>query len=231
MKMKKTIVMAALLVAAMTANAQARFDEGTFTIQPRIGATGAQFTNMPASVGFGDKEVDATATGGFMVGVDLEYYLSDRVSLSGGLNLMQAGTGWKDFNYTEQGVNLKVRDLKVETAYLTVPVVANWYVAKGFALKAGVQAGFMTKAEVKGTISGSDGSTFAKVELSEDCKDEMEKFDLSIPVGLSYEFKFPLVIDARYNIGLTKVNKESEPGEKDCRNGVFTLTLGYKFKL
>ena len=224
--------MAAIMMAAvLSAGAQARFAPGTFTLQPRLGATGAELTNTPPYMQYGNTKVDATATGGAIIGVELEYYLTDRVSFAGGLALMQAGTGWKNFNYTEQGVQMRMRDLKLETAYMVVPLVANWYVAKGFALKAGLQAGFLTKGETKGTISASQGGTYVKTEISNDCKDELKKFDLSIPIGLSYEFKFPLVIDARYNIGLTKVNKLSEPGEKDCRNGVFALTLGYKFKL
>ena len=62
-------------------------------------------------------------------------------------------------------------------------------------------------------------------------KDEFNKFDIAIPIGLSYEFKFPLVIDLRYNIGLTKVNKNDTPDGKDYQNMQAALTLGYKFKL
>ena len=65
------------------------------------------------------------------------------------------------------------------------------------------------------------------------CKDQFNKFDLSIPVGISYEFKVPIVIDLRYNIGLTKVNKvDNLFGNKgDSRSHTCTLTVGYKFKL
>ena len=63
-------------------------------------------------------------------------------------------------------------------------------------------------------------------------KDTYNKFDFSIPVGLSYQVKqIPITIDARYQIGLTKLNKESIPGVKDSKNSVFTLTVGYKFAL
>jgi hypothetical protein len=42
-------------------------------------------------------------------------------------------------------------------------------------------------------------------------------------MGISYEFS-DFVIDARYNLGLTKTNKE---GDKSIKNSVFMLTLGY----
>ena len=41
----------------------------------------------------------------------------------------------------------------------------------------------------------------------------------------------PIVVDARYNIGVTRVNKEQVEGDKDWKNGVFRVTVGYKFKL
>jgi hypothetical protein len=52
-----------------------------------------------------------------------------------------------------------------------------------------------------------------------------------IPVGVSYQFKEPIVIDARYQIGLTRLNKYTADGVKDSKNSVFTLTVGYKFGL
>ena len=48
---------------------------------------------------------------------------------------------------------------------------------------------------------------------------------MSIPVGASYEYK-NVVLDARYNIGVTKAFKEG-----DAKQSAFVVTLGYKFKL
>ena len=53
----------------------------------------------------------------------------------------------------------------------------------------------------------------------------MKKFDLSIPLGLSYEFS-DFVIDARYNLGLTKIAEDM-----DGKNSVIMLTVGYKISL
>ena len=69
------------------------------------------------------------------------------------------------------------------------------------------------------------------IDYSVDYKDDFEKFDLSIPFGVSYQFNNPFVIDARYQLGLTKLNKESGKGIKDLKNGVFMITFGYKFAL
>lgn len=91
--------------------------------------------------------------------------------------------------------------------YINVPVTLNYYVAQGLALKAGIQPGFMV---------GKD-----------DMPDDLVKtFDLSVPVGLSYEYS-NLVFDARYNIGCTKIFKHSDEGY----NNVIQITVGYKFAL
>jgi opacity protein-like surface antigen len=53
----------------------------------------------------------------------------------------------------------------------------------------------------------------------------MNKFDLAIPVGLSYEYNH-ITLDARYNIGITKLFSDSDD---TVRNQVVAVTLGYKF--
>ena len=63
-----------------------------------------------------------------------------------------------------------------------------------------------------------DGNSFS---------DQCKKVDFSIPVGLSYEYQ-SFVLDARYNIGLTKTVKDA--AEK-TKNSVFQITVGYKFAL
>ena len=229
--MKKTLLMAAMMVASLSASAQ--YEAGTLSIQPRVGVVGATLTNMPSVqlTELGNKKLDSEPLGGFFFGADAEYQLADKFSLAAGLNFSQAGSAWENYNYTSEGVKYEVKDSKVELGYINIPVTASYYIWKGLAVKSGVQFGFLTSAKVKSTIKASEGSTKASVDMDEDFKDNCEKFDISIPVGLSYEFDNHLVIDARYNIGLNKVNKDSAPGVKDSKNGVFTLTIGYKIKL
>ena len=65
--------------------------------------------------------------------------------------------------------------------------------------------------------------------------DLVKSFDLAIPVGLSYEFPFGLVLDARYTLGLTKIFDEEKfqnnGYDLDSKNLTFQFTLGYKFSL
>ncbi|MCR4581952.1 MAG: PorT family protein, partial [Prevotella sp.] len=101
--------------------------------------------------------------------------------------------------------------------------MANLYVLPGFAIKAGIQPGFRVKAKIQ------QGSTTIDLDkalnlLYEDTDVKINKFDFSIPVGLSYEIK-GITLDARYNIGLTKLISGAD---ETVRNSVFVLTLGYK---
>ena len=227
MKKIMTMVVAAML-ATVSVNAQQ--EVGSFTIQPHIGGTAGMMTNADiAPKAISVAKLDKTPNGGSMAGVEFEYQLAKSFSLAAGVNYMQAGTAWKDINHD----GVKFKDMKVETSYVTVPVVANVYLCKGLALKSGVQFAFLTDAKTKFTEETSIGDLTKKTEMDTSCKDQFNKFDVSIPVGISYEFKVPIVIDLRYNIGLLKVNKVDNlfGNNGDSRSHTCTLTVGYKFKL
>ena len=97
--------------------------------------------------------------------------------------------------------------------------MANVYVVPGLAVKLGVQPGFNVNSKGKVVANTSVGSASKETELN------AKSVDFSIPVGLSYEYK-NVVLDARYNWGLTKVWDNL-----DSKNSVFQFTLGYKFEL
>ena len=199
--MKKLLLMAAVMLSSVGAFAQHAV--GSFTLQPKVGINIANITNYGD---YGKARVD------FAGGLEGEYQVSDIFSLSAGL--MYSRQGYKGKTYTTnvlgQTVSVKGKDWK--PSYLNVPVLANVYVVPGLAVKLGVQPGFMVDKDKDGY------------------KGEVNTFDLSIPVGLSYEYN-NFVLDGRYNWGVTKINKHSVKGLDDTRNSVFQITLGYKFSL
>ena len=105
--------------------------------------------------------------------------------------------------------------------YLNIPIVANYYFAEGWAIKAGIQPGFLLSAKVK--VDGVGGTP----SVDTDVKDDSKTFDLAIPLGISYEFS-NFVVDGRYNLGLTKISKN---GDESYKNNVIQFTFGYKFSL
>ena len=194
--MKKVLLAAALMISSVAAFAQHAV--GTVTIQPKVGMNVANVTDFTGS----DTRI------GLAVGAELEFQLGDIFSLSAGALYSQQGCKGK-----EGGLSLTQK-----LDYINVPVMANVYVAPGFAVKLGVQPGFKVNAEYSRKV----GST----TVTYDSFSDVNAVDFSIPVGLSYEFN-NVVLDARYNWGLTKIAKE----EYDCKNSVFQFTVGYKFAL
>jgi hypothetical protein len=142
---------------------------------------------------------------GLVAGAELEYQISDIFSLSGGVLYSQQGC-----KVSDEGVK---STMKLD--YINIPILANVYVVKNLAVKVGIQPGFNVNSSVKASAKGAS----AEVDL------DAKTFDFSIPVGLSYEFS-NVVLDARYNFGVTKVFDGS-----DSCNSVFQIALGYKFSL
>ena len=196
--MKKLMMIVALVAATVSANAQnINREVGAFTLQPKVGlALGSFSGDYTKAAG----ESDPKMRTGFIAGVEGEYYIADWFGAALGLNYAQQG--WK------------FEDTKTKLDYLNVPIVANFYVARGLALKTGAQFGFLLNSKVDG------------VDRKDDCK----KMNFSIPIGISYEIS-NIVLDIRYNIALTKVNKYDGPNNEKSRSDMVQFTLGYKFEL
>lgn len=208
--MKKLIMMAvAAMMATTSIHAQSA---GEMYIKPMVGAT------MSKIVG---KDVEGSKFRfGFTGGAEYGYQIADPFAVTAGVMVAMQGSNYKDDQF--------IKDKKVKTTYLNVPILANFYVVRGLAIKAGIQPGFLLS--VKDSGSGLESNN-TWVDYEDTSKDGLNKFDLSIPVGLSYEFS-DFVIDARYNIGLTKVMKDTDLFKApSARNSVFMLTLGYKIHL
>lgn len=223
-------MIAALLVATVSANAQ--FEAGTFSLQPKIGGTISKVSNMPninEEVGGVNINVDKSFHVGALIGVEAEYQLADMFSLAAGLNFAMQGCQWEDYEIKVGSNYSKVKNPKVELNYLNLPIVANVYLFKGFAVKTGVQLGFLLSAKNKAESEVKVGDLIKKDDSSVDIKEFCKKVDFSIPIGVSYQVPtVPVYIDARYNLGLTKIIKDSDVSVK---NQVFQLTVGYKFAL
>ena len=221
--MKKLFIVAVMAIAAIGANAQSKVKAGTWSIQPKAGATITSITGLDDMNTFssyiGTKK-ESQINVGATIGGEVEYQVDDRFSVAAGVGYIMQGKQWDDFNVGP----VEVQDFKLELGYVNVPIVANFYLFKGFAVKAGAQFGFLTNAKMKATEKNGDH----EIKESQDVKDQLSTFDFSIPVGVSYEFDNHIVIDARYNLGLTKIN---ENGSNSSKNSVIMVTLGYKFAL
>ena len=219
--MKKIMMIAAMMVATLGAVAQN--EVGQLTLQPKVGMNISKITgsNLNSKVGL-------------VAGFEAEYGVAKNFGIS--LAALYSMQGAKKDLKANNGTSV---DVKFNLDYINIPVLAQYYIVPGLAVKAGIQFGFNVRNKVK------VGTNIAGYNLKDDCSmDEFldmaralgesipsdakfQKFDLSIPVGLSYEYE-DFVLDARYNIGTSKLIKNDPDSSK---NGVFQLTIGYKFEL
>ena len=137
---------------------------------------------------------------GFAAGAELQYQATSNFGVAVGALYSVQGYKAKDVKVA----GMTIEGGKWNPGYINVPITLNYYPVAGLALKAGLQPGFL---------------------VNKDDAEDVKTVDLSIPVGLSYEYQ-NIVFDARYNIGVTKI-----ADNVDHYNNVIQITVGYKFAL
>lgn len=215
--MKKMMMIVVMAVACLTTSAQN--EVGQITLQPKIGMNITNITGAEIVTGTSTEKANFMID--FAVGVEVEYGLAEKFSLAAGILYSRQGCDFGEAKVIIGSTSSGWDKNQDKLGYLNIPIVANYYLAKGFAIKAGIQPGFLLSAKKK-----VDGIGLTPSQ-NDDFKDACKSFDLSIPLGLSYETD-NVVIDGRYNLGVTKINKE---GDKDMKNSVIQFTIGYKFAL
>ena len=179
-----------------TLTASAQNVAGGFSIKPMAGVSFATITN--------DK--DAKMKVGFVGGAEAEYGISNRFGIAAGVVYSMQGAKWSGDDIV----------IKNNENYLNIPVLAKFYIVEGLAIQAGVQPGFLLSESLSYNGTKEDPKYYIS---------DTKKFDLSIPMGLTWEIA-NVVLDARYNLGVTNMTKSEK-----FKNSVITVTLGYRFRL
>jgi hypothetical protein len=122
--------------------------------------------------------------------------------------------------FSQQGskVNYTLGSTEINYSYVNVPIIFKLYTVAGINLQLGPQFGFLTKA-VEEDVVGN-------IKTTTDVKDKLKGSETSIALGAGWDLPFGLTIDARYNLGLSKINDQN--GSATARNQVWQLSLGYK---
>jgi hypothetical protein len=199
--MKKVLFFAIAIVTFSFANAQ----EVSYGLK-----AGLNYSNWS----FSDSDFDGYDSRlSFHFGGVVELGLSDKFSVQ------------PEILYSSVGAQMDLSDAATRVAsddkfvyaldYLSIPVMAKYYVAEGFSLEVGPQIGVLLSAKAK-----YDGE-------SEDIKDSFKSTDFSAGIGAGYKMENGLFINARYVLGLSNVLEDS--GDEWGKNNAFQFSLGYKF--
>lgn len=200
----KKILLTIAVVILTAVNAFAQHEEGDYTLHPRVGISLSDFRGDP------DAEMKVNLT----FGIDADYFITDKFCLGVGLLFNDQGAKYHD----------PTGDYTLDIYYAALPLMASYYVLPGLALKTGVQPAWRanTKIRERGETIDLDR---ALMLLFQDDDVRVNRVDIAIPIGLSYEFK-GFTLDARYNFGLVKVFRGIDDS---VHNRSFVATLGYKF--
>lgn len=156
-----------------------------------------------------------------------------KADLTGGLFLEVRPIKWLGLSvealYSAQGFKtnpITVGDwtASVDAAlgYIATPIMAKFYFFEGMSVNVGYQPSFLVASHFN--VGKENGSVFA-----------LRPVVSSIPVGVSYNFKWGLLLDLRYNIGLSNantpfdINVGTDPQSLAIKNQVFTLSAGWHF--
>lgn len=236
--MKKLVIMM-LALLAISQNSTAQTFGGETKIFPMVGLTLSKMNNdiILTDLGNGEAgEIKPKYKFGITAGAEVRHRFNNNdFGFSLGLLYSMYGTKYSDHTYINEHSYGKVTNSKQTLHYLTIPIMAIYYFGNsGFSVKAGVQAGYLLSAKgsndfENGTIENGQYIPDAEKsgEASNTSTDIFKRFDIGIPVGVTYEYK-NISIDQRYLFGLKNLYKYYD---ERIRNRSFSLTIGYGFTI
>ena len=227
--MKRIAILIVLVTSTLVSMAQNK--PGTWSVTPHVGVSFSSLLGGSGIYEITDNEVAEVKPYtllGFIGGADVMYQASDVVGVSAGLSFVQAGCKFKD----DKGKNSVVYNRNLRMNYVAMPILIHSYLLTGFSVKAGVEPTLLLGAkshEVQQSFDvDKEGvmSNFHEDEFTIDIKKRMRKIGLSIPIGVSYEYK-NVVLGALYHVGVFNIYKEGN----SARKRVIEMSVGYKFNL
>lgn len=179
----------------------------SFSIGPKVGAN---FSSLSGVEGGKSKT-------GYYFGAFAEIGFSGKFSIQP--EVLYTAQGGK---YSAVSIPDGTVEGDVNNSYVSVPIMLKYKLFGGLGIEVGPKFDFLTKSDTK------------LRDLKIDSKDSYQSFNFGLGVGLSYKLPLGLNIDARYNFGLSKLNKDASidgipSSGENMKNDVFQIGVGYRF--
>lgn len=184
---------------------------------------------------------EKTASFGFKGGLNFSNLYTDQVDDNNVLTGFNAGLYAKfpiakgiaiqpEISYTTKGAELVYNEVgvkgtaKFKTNYIEVPVLLVMNITDNFNVHVGPYAAYM----VSGKTSNDSNLNIISGKRDLDTND-FNKFDAGLAGGLGIDLD-ALNFGVRYNYGLTKIGKESNPSflSPDAKNSVLSVYVGLR---
>ncbi|MDW8849077.1 porin family protein [Flavobacterium sp. MMLR14_040] len=184
----KKIFLAAVLFIATAASIQAQLLQ--------IGVKGG--VNFASQTGdaFPEQNFDKEGITSFHAGLVAEIKLLERFSVQ------------PELLYSTQGATYKnaIDEYKNELGYISIPVMAKFYLTDSFSLEVGPQASFLVS------------------EKNDFDVEDAETFEFGLNAGLGFKITKNFFVQGRYGLGLTEASKNA-----DIKNSTVQLSAGFMF--
>ncbi|WP_051335909.1 porin family protein [Aquimarina latercula] len=119
--------------------------------------------------------------------------------------------------------DLRFTEWLLKLDYVTLPIMAKYYLTPGFSAEVGPQIGILTSSRLlkKSSVNGVSETT------EDDLKDLIAPVSYGVNIGFGYQFEDGLFFQSRFNIGISDIFDFDDALSQ--RNHVFQVSAGYKF--
>ncbi len=202
--MKKFFVLIAAAIVCMSASAQVQFGA-------KVGFDMTHFWGEDAPSGWQPN---------YQVGLMMEYKFNPKFAIAPEVVFAAQGGKETDKVDVEEVPGMVEAKGTFHTNYINVPLMLKFYATPAFSIDFGPQVGFNVYSKM--TASGKAGNIEAKETI--DFKDMTNTVDFGLGLGATYNLTNNAFVQARYNLGLTKVFEDSQ-----VKNGNLQIAFGMKF--
>jgi len=202
--MKKFFVLIAAAIVCMSASAQVQFGA-------KVGFDMTHFWGEDAPSGWQPN---------YQVGLMMEYKFNPKFAIAPEVVFAAQGGKETDKIDVEEVPGMVEAKGTFHTNYINVPLMLKFYATPAFSIDFGPQVGFNVYSKM--TASGKAGNIEAKETI--DFKDMTNTVDFGLGLGATYNLTNNAFVQARYNLGLTKVFEDSQ-----VKNGNLQIAFGMKF--
>ncbi len=206
----KKLLLCALFTFGVLNTANAQRDFKVFNFGAKVGVNVSSVSGLSDIVG--------AMKSGFTGGLFFEFRPIKLIGVSA--EVLYSDQGFKTEPFNVPGLSINDWTLDVGLGYIDVPILAKVYITTGLSVNVGIMPSFLVTSSV-----GKEASSLF----------DFNSASFAIPVGLSYQFKFGLILDARYKFGLTNINSIEDIGtinhntSFDVKNESFCFMVGWRF--
>lgn len=155
---------------------------------------------------WGGTDTNPKAVMRFHIGLQADYTLSEKFSLSAEIQYSTKGARYKGdaLYYSPETGNLTTLPVvyKKRLAYIDVPILVEYRVSDQFDVLLGAQPSILLSAKIRNDENAQKAYNLPK---KEDARDSYKTFDVAILIGPRYRINERISVQLLYNHGLIKI--------------------------